>query len=117
MQQIIVRDKRPLMQRIQLYIDRVNARIGVEKALLFGSTARRKRHSTSDVDLIIVSEKFGSIPYHARSGFLENMWNCPEPLETLAYTSKEFEEIRNRMLMKEILSYAVDLTPKQKTKT
>jgi len=104
------------MQRIRLYLDKVDAQIGVDKALLFGSTAKRKRHTASDIDLIIVSEKFKKIPYNARSGVLENMWNCPEELQTLTYTPEEFEEVKNRLLMKEILSYAVDLTPSPKTK-
>ena len=50
------------------------------------------------------------MPVPKRLGILENMWDYEEDLETLAYTPKEFEEAKDRFLMKEILSYAIELT-------
>ena len=116
MQRTIIKDKRPLMERITAFVARIDDKIGVEQALLFGSTAKRKRRRTSDVDLIIVSKAFNSVPHHERPGVLENMWNYKEELETLTYTPEEFEQVKSRLLMKEILSYAIDLTPRLASK-
>lgn len=107
---IIIHDDLPILKRIRKYVAKVDAELGVDKALLFGSTANRKRRKESDIDLIIVSKSFAGIPVPKRLGILENMWDYEEDLETLAYTPKEFEEAKDRFLMKEILSYAIELT-------
>jgi len=106
-----MRDSRPLIERICDYVSKLDTELGVERAYLFGSTAKRNRRKNSDVDLIIVSKAFIGMPIPKREGTLENLWDYCEDLEALAYTPEEFAKISQRLTMKEILSYAVDLTP------
>lgn len=113
-QELIVKDRRPLLDRIQEYVNRLDAEIGVDRAFLYGSTAKGKRHRDSDVDLIIVSKSFAGTPEPKRWGLLQHMWRYKEDLETLAYTPSEFAKIKEeRFLMQKILEYAVDITPKK----
>ena len=58
----VVKDSRSLMKRIRDYLSKLDAEIGVEKAYLFGSTAKGTRQRNSDVDLIIVSKAFIEMP-------------------------------------------------------
>jgi len=113
-QQLILKDKRPLMQRIQEYVNTIDADLGVDQALLYGSTAKSKRHKNSDVDIIIISEAFAKMPEPKRWGLLQHMWKYKEDLETLAYTPSEFVKIKERLLMQKILEYAIDITPSKK---
>lgn len=113
-QQLILKDKRPLLERIREYVNMLDAQLGVDQALLYGSTARGKRHRNSDVDIIIVSESFAKMPEPKRWGLLQHMWKHKEDLETLAYTPKEFAIIKERFLMQKILQYAIDMIPRKK---
>jgi predicted nucleotidyltransferase len=109
---LIINSKKQLTQRIFEFICNVDKKFVVEKALLFGSTAKAKRKPESDVDLIIVSESFNGLTSLERNEQLLELWPYVEELELLAYTLQEFALIKDRMLMKEILSYAIDLKPK-----
>ena len=100
-----------LIDRICDYVSRVDAQLDVEKAFIFGSTARGNRLKESDVDLIIVSNTFKSMPRPKRLYLLQKLWNYNEELQALAYTPEEFEKSKERLMMKEILSYATELVP------
>lgn len=116
MQRAIISKKQPLRERIHKFIATVDKVIGVDEAFLFGSTAKGKRRKTSDVDIIVVSKYFNNIPHHERPGILENLWTYSEELESLTYAPDEFEQVKSRLLMQEILSYAIDLTPSKAKK-
>jgi predicted nucleotidyltransferase len=116
-QELIVKDKRPLMDRIREYVNVLDAELGVDQAFLYGSTARGKRRRNSDVDIIVVSECFAKMPEPKRWGLLQHLWRYKEDLETLAYTPNEFAKIKERLLMQKILQYAIDLTPREKHQT
>ena len=114
-QELIVKDQRPLIDRIREYVNILDAELGVDQAFLYGSTAKGTRHRDSDVDLIIVSESFAKMPEPKRWGLLQHLWRYKEDLETLAYTPSEFAKIKEeRFLMQKILQYAIDLTPRKK---
>ena len=93
------------------YISRVDAEYGVEKAYIFGSTAKGNRLEESDVDLIIVSEAFRGISLTERLYLLYRLWDHPIDLQVLAYTPEEYKEASQRLMLKEILSYAIELIP------
>jgi predicted nucleotidyltransferase len=108
---LILNDKRSLKIRIAEFLQAVNELFPIDKALLFGSTAKQTRHPDSDVDLIIVSERFTNLATLDRVSELLKLWPYVEDLELLTYTPREFELIRERLMVKAILSYAIDLTP------
>ena len=106
---LIVESKRPLMDRLTDFIEKLDAEIGVDQVLLFGSTAKGERHESSDVDLIVVSEAFEGMPQLKRLGFLQHRWRYREDLEAFAYTPSEFKRVKDRPLMRKILAYAINL--------
>ncbi len=113
---LILGDNRPIMERLEKFLCTANASVSFTKVLLFGSTARGTRKAESDVDLVVISEDFQGVPELERSGRLLDMWPYSEHLQVLAYTPEEFEQVKERFMMKKILSYAVNLTPKRKIK-
>lgn len=92
-------------------IARLHAKFSVDRALLFGSTAKRSRLQESDIDLIVVSTGFEDMSVPERQGAVQREWSHPEELEALTYTPAEFAEVSKRLTMQEILSYAVDISP------
>ena len=59
--------------------------------VLFGSRAWGKPNKHSDVDLILVSEKFRRKRWLNRSPDLYMMWDLKYPVDFLCYTPEEFE--------------------------
>jgi len=93
------------------YISRVDAEYRVEKVYIFGSTAKGNRLEESDVDLIIVSKAFRGMSMLERLYLLYKLWDHPIDLQVLAYTPEEYKEASQRLMLKEILSYAIELIP------
>lgn len=111
---LINADPNTLMERVREFIRKVDAKVPVEKVLLFGSTAKGTRREESDVDLIIISKAFRGVHELERIGVLLELWPYLEELNILAYTPGEFNEVKDRFMMKKILSYALDFTPAKK---
>lgn len=67
--------------------------IGAEEAILFGSRARGDALETSDVDIIIIDDKFADMPFPRQLIYLSRHWTLSYFLEALPYTHAEFERL------------------------
>ena len=77
----------------------------VKKIYLYGSFARGDFNEASDIDLIIVGEFDGKMPQRIKKIFdLTSL-----PVEPLVYTETEFEEMKQRNFLKEVLATAREL--------
>ena len=65
------------------------------RAVIFGSRARGDALSTSDLDVILVSPTFGSIPFLKRAVAVLEALDYPAGLELLCYTPEEFAAKRD----------------------
>ena len=77
----------------------------VKKIYLYGSFARGDFNEGSDIDLIVVGEFDGKMP--ERIGKILDLTSLP--MEPLVYTEPEFEEMKDRVFLKEVLATAKDL--------
>lgn len=64
-------------------------RLGLRSLVLFGSWARGTQLAESDVDVIVVAEKFEGLPFYEREYLVLREWRGPEPLEPWCYTPRE----------------------------
>jgi len=78
------------------YLKKISKVFCIEQALLFGSRARGDYFLDSDVDLILVSSDFASVPFRKRMGLLLAYWEGEVDLEVLAYTPQEFARMKKR---------------------
>ena len=109
---LVLDDNRPLIDKLNEFLKVVNAKIGLEKVFLFGSTAKQKRKQSSDIDLIVVSKSFIGLTSLERGKMLLEDWSFVEELDLLMYTPEEFQKVSKRPLVKEMIAEALDLTPK-----
>ena len=83
-----------LAQFVRVQLPTLRARLGSVQVIAFGSRVRGDALSSSDLDLIIVSPWFVSLPFLRRPGALLELLDYPGGLELLCYTPEEFEEKR-----------------------
>lgn len=58
---------------------------------MFGSRARGDYLEESDINLIVVSNKFKGVPFRERMIQAYGMWDKKEDLEQICYTPEEFK--------------------------
>jgi predicted nucleotidyltransferase len=78
-------------------LPRLQERFAPLTALVFGSRARGDALSTSDLDLILVSPRFASVPFLERPVQVLEMLGFPGGLELLCYTPDKFETKREEL--------------------
>lgn len=64
--------------------------------ILFGSRARGRAHHDSDVDLLLVSERFRRKGAIERAYPLYLEWELDYPVDFLCYTPEEFSKLSKR---------------------
>ena len=113
---LVLDDNRSIMVKLEEFLRVIDAKIGLDKVLIFGSTAKQRRRKGSDIDLIIVSKSFHGLTSLKRGNLLLEDWSYVEELDLLMYTPEEFERVSKRPLVKEMIADALNLTPKESRK-
>ncbi len=83
-------DKKTMML-LKSHLTFLKRKFGPERIILFGSRARGDNLEDSDIDLLVVSEKFKNIDFRDRLIQAYGLWDKKEDLEQLCYTPEEFE--------------------------
>ena len=98
-------DREKIYEQSRRFAHFLKSRHKVKKVYLYGSFARGDFHEGSDIDLIIVGEFEGRM--HQRIGKILDLTSLP--VEPLVYTEAEFEQMKERAFLKEILATAREL--------
>lgn len=86
--------------------------MGAHRGILFGSRARGDYLTTSDVDLIVISEGFQGVSFPRRMVFLHENWSLPFFLEGLPYTEEEFAAIKGTSsVIRDAMTYGIEISP------
>lgn len=83
-----------LAEFVRRHLPALRERLGPLEAIAFGSRARGDALSSSDLDLILVSPRFATVPFLKRPVAVLEALDYPGGLELLCYTPEEFEEKR-----------------------
>ena len=107
-------DRKPDAQTMSLlkdYIKRVEKEFHPEKVILFGSRARGDNLIDSDIDLMIVSDRFEGIPWRERIIRAFGDWDKKQMLQPICYTKKEFETLSKRIgIVNQAVKEGIELT-------
>jgi len=80
-----------VQQFLQDKLDLINRIYAPKRLIVFGSRATGQAHEESDIDLIVVSEKFADVRYPNRMGnFLIDI-DPDVHVDALCYTPEEFD--------------------------
>ena len=71
--------------------------IGVSRAIVFGSFARGEFGEDSDIDLLLVSEKFRGKSFIQRSKGLWLKWDLGLPVDFICFTPEEFKKLKKEV--------------------
>lgn len=89
--------KTEIIRGLKKFKDTIRDSYGVEKMVFFGSRATGKHRKDSDIDLILVSEKFRGKSFLKRPRGLYLHWPLDYPVDFICYTPEEFERLRKRI--------------------
>lgn len=96
-------------------IGRISAlltRLGATKGILFGSRVRGDALTTSDVDLVVISDRFEGIPFARRLNLVQDQWESNLFLEALPYTPDEFTRLsQTRGVVRAALEEGIEILP------
>lgn len=88
---------------IKDYVDAVRKDISVERVILYGSYAKGKMREDSDIDLAIVSDKFGKNYSEEGKYLFRKLWEVKESnIDPIGYSPKDFNNPNPSPLLYEI---------------
>jgi predicted nucleotidyltransferase len=90
-------DDRKLAEFIRDHLPALRDRLAPLRVIAFGSRVRGDALSTSDLDLILVSPWFASVPFLRRSPAVLELLDYPAGLALLCYTPEAFEPRRQEL--------------------
>ena len=90
-------EDRKLAEFVRDHLPTLRDRLAPLRVIAFGSRVRGDALSTSDLDLILVSPWFASVPFLRRAATILELLDYPGGLELLCYTPEEFEERRQEL--------------------
>jgi uncharacterized protein len=65
--------------------------------IFFGNRVRKKYHKNSDIDLIVVSEKFRGLNFFKRVAKMYDFWDLNYTVDFLCYTLEEFNKLKKEV--------------------
>ncbi len=98
-------DREKIYEQLRQFARLLKSKHKVKKVYLHGSFARGDFHEGSDIDLIIVGEFDGKMPQ--RINKILDLTSLP--VEPLVYSEAEFEQMKERAFLKEVLATAKEL--------
>lgn len=98
-------DSEKIYEQLREFAHLLKTKRKVKKVYLYGSFARGDFHEGSDIDLIIVGEFEGKMPQRIK----EVLDLTALPVEPLVYTEAEFEQMKERPFLEEVLGTAKQL--------
>jgi len=98
--------------QILRFVEALQQRVRVERAVLFGSYAYGKPHEGSDIDLAVVSPDFAAMNRLERLVFLERIaWDADaHHIEPVGFTAEELQNASRTSVLSEIRDRGVAIS-------
>ena len=89
--------KKSIVKILRNFKSETNKDMPIKKMYLFGSRVRGNPHRWSDIDLVIVSNKFKELRFRERATKMYDYWNLNYPVDFLCYTPEEFNKLKKQV--------------------
>ena len=93
-------DRKPdkkTMKLIAGHVKFLKKKFSPDKIILFGSRAREDNLEESDIDIMVISDKFSKIGFRERIIESYGLWDKKQGLDVICYTPEEFEKRKKQM--------------------
>ena len=96
-------------EQVRRFLDYLRGQIVVERAILYGSSARGQTHAESDIDLAVLSPDFADLDLFSRLRLLlRAAWKAgTDWIEPIGYTPQEFDACQPGTFVEEIKSHGI----------
>lgn len=103
-----------IKESVRKFKESIAKRFSVEKIILFGSAAKGKLKKDSDVDIIVVSRKYGREDVFKITPKLYGEWHEKEridyPVDILLFNTKEFNKLKKEVsIVSEALKQGIEI--------
>lgn len=99
-----------LIRDLKEFKSEASKHIPINKMIFFGSRVSGKPHKWSDIDLIIVSNKFGYLNFRKRATKMYDYWNLDYPVDFLCYTPQEFNKLKKQItIIREAVKEGIEI--------
>jgi len=89
--------KKYIIRRLLNFKNKASKDFPIMKMVFFGSRTTDKQHRDSDIDLIIVSQKFRGLNFFKRGARMYDYWDIGYPVDFLCYTPGEFKKLSKQI--------------------
>jgi predicted nucleotidyltransferase len=104
-------EKKDIKIELKKFKAKLSKSMPIERMILFGSYAKNEAKKDSDIDIIIVSPKFGRMKFRKRPVKMYKYWDMNIPFDILCYTPDEFNKMANSVtIVREAVRNGIDLT-------
>lgn len=95
---------------IREYVRVIEKDIPVKKVIIYGSYAKGKAKKTSDIDIAIISDKFGKNSSEEGKYLFRKLWEVEESnIDPIGYSQKDFNNPNSSPLLYEIKRYGQEV--------
>lgn len=102
--------KKSIIKILKEFKSETNKDLPIKKMFLFGSRAKSNPHKWSDVDLVIVSDKFKKLRFRERATKMYDYWSINYPVDFLCYTPEEFNKLKKGItIVREAVKNGVEI--------
>jgi predicted nucleotidyltransferase len=91
------KDREKIVREIKEFKQKIKKKFYVDEIIIFGSAARGEMGEHSDIDLIVVSKKFGTKDIFKIVPKLYGEWYLRYPVDFLLYNKKEFNKLKKEV--------------------
>lgn len=99
-----------IVKNLEEFKQNVSKKFPLKRVILFGSTVKGKMHDDSDVDLVIVSQKFKGMNFFERGAKMYDYWSIRRPVDFLCYTPSEFDKLSKMLtIVREAVKEGIEI--------
>lgn len=95
------RKNQKIIEEIRKFKEKIKEKFFVEKIIIFGSAARGEMKIDSDVDIIVVSKKYGRKYFFKIVPRLYTEWHEKQkidyPVDIILFNTKEFNKLKKEV--------------------
>jgi hypothetical protein len=99
-----------IIKKLKHFEKEIRKEINLDKFILFGSYARGNQREDSDLDVILVSPSFISIPFYDRSYGLRKKFGKSLPMDIICLTPEEFNKLKKKItIVREAVENGIEI--------